>query len=171
MTELSRFARTAAREAVRSAHPEAEAREQDRILLRELYGDDEMARKVVALRAKEGRGRYGCRKREVRGRRCASADGPQVRGLLGEREARVVGVIDVNKELAGRVLRAPDVLVRGVEEPRGAGLGADEVDGERGAGTDPGGRRWPNPAGIALECSGPGVLPGKLRSQRKKRRA
>lgn len=52
--EMSARARRAAREAVRSAHPEALPPEQDRIYLVALYGDEAMAREVVALRAEQG---------------------------------------------------------------------------------------------------------------------
>jgi hypothetical protein len=48
--ELTELGRQAAREAVRRTHPDASPPEQDEILLRELYGDEEVARKVVALR-------------------------------------------------------------------------------------------------------------------------
>ncbi|HYH46716.1 MAG TPA: hypothetical protein VEG34_13610 [Thermoanaerobaculia bacterium] len=48
--ELSDLCRQAARVAVRRAHPEASEAERDEILLRELYGDPEAAREVVARR-------------------------------------------------------------------------------------------------------------------------
>jgi hypothetical protein len=54
MVELSAFGRQAAREAVRRAHPEATEAERDEILLRELYGDPDMAREVVRLRREQG---------------------------------------------------------------------------------------------------------------------
>ena len=54
MIELSNLCRQAAREAVRQAHPEASEAERDEILLRELYGDEVDARKVVELRRKLG---------------------------------------------------------------------------------------------------------------------
>jgi hypothetical protein len=54
MLELTDFCRQAAREAVRRACPEASQAEQDEILLRELYGDEEAAAKVVALRRELG---------------------------------------------------------------------------------------------------------------------
>jgi hypothetical protein len=50
MLELTDLCRQAAREAVRRAHPDASQPEQDEILLRELYRDDEAARKAIALR-------------------------------------------------------------------------------------------------------------------------
>ena len=54
MIELTNFCRQAAREAVRRAHPEASEAERDEILLRELYGDEVDARKVVELRRQLG---------------------------------------------------------------------------------------------------------------------
>jgi hypothetical protein len=54
MIELSDFCRQAARVAVRRAHPEAGQAELDEILLRELYGDAEAARAVVARRRELG---------------------------------------------------------------------------------------------------------------------
>jgi hypothetical protein len=54
LVELTDFARQAAREAVRRANPEASPAERDEILLRETYGDAEMAKKVVELRAGMG---------------------------------------------------------------------------------------------------------------------
>jgi len=54
MIELTNFCRQAAREAVRRAHPEATEAERDEILLRELYGDEVDARKVVELRRQLG---------------------------------------------------------------------------------------------------------------------
>ena len=54
MIELSDFCRQAAREAVRRAHPEASQPQRDEILLRELYGDAEAARAVVARRTELG---------------------------------------------------------------------------------------------------------------------
>jgi hypothetical protein len=54
MLELTDLCRQAAREAVRRAHPEADQPERDEILLRELYGDPEAARRVVALRREQG---------------------------------------------------------------------------------------------------------------------
>jgi hypothetical protein len=54
MIELTSFCRQSAREAVRRAHPEATEAEQDEILLRELYGDEVDARKVVELRRELG---------------------------------------------------------------------------------------------------------------------
>jgi hypothetical protein len=54
MTELSSFCREAAREAVRRAHPDATEAERDEILLRELYGDEVDARRVVELRRQHG---------------------------------------------------------------------------------------------------------------------
>jgi hypothetical protein len=52
--ELAALCRQAAREAVRRAHPDASLPEQDEILLRELYGDEEVAREAVALRRELG---------------------------------------------------------------------------------------------------------------------
>jgi len=54
MLELTDLCRSAAREAVRRAYPEASPAERDEILLRELYGDAEAARQVVALRRERG---------------------------------------------------------------------------------------------------------------------
>jgi hypothetical protein len=54
MLELTDLCRQAAREAVRRAYPEAGQPELDEILLRELYGDAEAAREVVALRHAQG---------------------------------------------------------------------------------------------------------------------
>ena len=54
MIELSDFCRQAAREAVRRAHSEASQPQLDEILLRELYGDAETARAVVARRIELG---------------------------------------------------------------------------------------------------------------------
>ena len=54
MIELSSFCRQSAREAVRRAHPEATEAERDEILLRELYGDEVDARRVVELRRQHG---------------------------------------------------------------------------------------------------------------------
>lgn len=54
MIELTDLCRQAAREAVSRAYPEASQAEQDEILVRELYGDPEMAREVVARRAELG---------------------------------------------------------------------------------------------------------------------
>ena len=54
MLELTDLCRQAAREAVRRAYPDASQPEQDEILLRELYRDDEAARKAVALRRELG---------------------------------------------------------------------------------------------------------------------
>lgn|GEM_PF-5049786 len=54
MIELSDFCRPAAREAVRRAHPEASPPQLDEILLRELYGDVEAAKAVVARRIELG---------------------------------------------------------------------------------------------------------------------
>ena len=54
MIELTDLCRQAAREAVRRAYPEASPAEQDEILVRELYGDPELARNVVARRAELG---------------------------------------------------------------------------------------------------------------------
>jgi hypothetical protein len=54
MIELSSFCRQSAREAVRRAHPEATEAERDEILLRELYGDEVDARRVVELRRQQG---------------------------------------------------------------------------------------------------------------------
>lgn len=54
LLELTDLCRQAAREAVRRAHPDASPPEQDEILLRELYGDEEVARKAVALRRELG---------------------------------------------------------------------------------------------------------------------
>ncbi len=54
MIELTSFSRQAAREAVRRAHPDASEAERDEILLRELYGDEVEARKVVELRRQLG---------------------------------------------------------------------------------------------------------------------
>jgi hypothetical protein len=54
MVELTNFCRQAVREAVRRAHPEASAAEHDKILLRELYGDEVDAHEVVELRRQLG---------------------------------------------------------------------------------------------------------------------
>ena len=54
MIELTNFCRQAAREAVRRGHPDASEAERDEILLRELYGDEVDARKVVELRRQFG---------------------------------------------------------------------------------------------------------------------
>lgn len=54
MIELTNLCRQAARVAVRRAHPEAGPAEIDEILLRELYGDEVDARKVVELRRELG---------------------------------------------------------------------------------------------------------------------
>jgi hypothetical protein len=54
MIELTNFCRQSAREAVRRAHPDASEAERDEILLRELYGDEVDARKVVELRRQLG---------------------------------------------------------------------------------------------------------------------
>jgi hypothetical protein len=54
MIELTELCRQAARVAVRRAHPEAGPAELDEILLRELYGDEVDARKVVELRRELG---------------------------------------------------------------------------------------------------------------------
>lgn len=54
MIELTSFCRQAAREAVRRAHPGTSEAERDEILLRELYGDEVAARKVVELRRQLG---------------------------------------------------------------------------------------------------------------------
>jgi hypothetical protein len=54
MIELTSFCQQAAREAVRWAHPEASEAERYEILLRELYGDEVDARKVVELRRQLG---------------------------------------------------------------------------------------------------------------------
>ena len=54
MLELTDLCRLAAREAVRRAYPEASEPERDEILLRQLYGDEEAARRVVALRRERG---------------------------------------------------------------------------------------------------------------------
>lgn len=54
MIELTNFCRQSAREAVRRAHPEATEAERDEILLRELYGDEVDACKVVELRRQLG---------------------------------------------------------------------------------------------------------------------
>jgi hypothetical protein len=54
MLELTDLCRQAAREAVRRAYPEASQPELDEILLRELYGDPEAARRVVELRREHG---------------------------------------------------------------------------------------------------------------------
>jgi len=54
MIELSDLCRQAAREAVRRAHPEASQPDLDEILVRELYGDVEVARAVVARRRELG---------------------------------------------------------------------------------------------------------------------
>jgi hypothetical protein len=50
MLELTDLCRLAAREAVRRAYPDASQPERDEILLREVYGDKDAARKVVELR-------------------------------------------------------------------------------------------------------------------------
>jgi hypothetical protein len=54
MIELTSFCRQAAREAVCQAHPHAGEAERDEILLRELYGDEVDAHKVVELRRQLG---------------------------------------------------------------------------------------------------------------------
>lgn len=54
MIELSSFCRESAREAVRHAHPDATEAERDEILLRELYGDEVDAWRVVELRRQHG---------------------------------------------------------------------------------------------------------------------
>jgi hypothetical protein len=54
MIELTNFCRQSAREAVLRAHPEASEAERDEILLRELYGDEVDAHKVVELRRQLG---------------------------------------------------------------------------------------------------------------------
>ena len=54
LLELTDLCRQAAREAVRRAHPDASRPEQDEILLRELYGDEEVAHKTVELRRELG---------------------------------------------------------------------------------------------------------------------
>ncbi len=54
MLELTDLCRQAAREAVRRGHPDASEAERDEILLRELYGDPEAARRTVALRRERG---------------------------------------------------------------------------------------------------------------------
>lgn len=54
MLELTDLCRLAAREAVRRAHPQASPAERDEILLRELYGNEETARRAVALRRERG---------------------------------------------------------------------------------------------------------------------
>lgn len=54
MIELTNFCRQSAREAVRRAYPEASEAERDEILLRELYGNQVDARKVVELRRQLG---------------------------------------------------------------------------------------------------------------------
>jgi hypothetical protein len=54
MIELTNFCRQSAREAVRRAYPEASEAERDEILLRELYGDEVDARKVVEMRRQLG---------------------------------------------------------------------------------------------------------------------
>jgi hypothetical protein len=54
MLEMANLCRQAARSAVQRAHPDASQPERDRILLRELYGDEEMARKVVEMRRERG---------------------------------------------------------------------------------------------------------------------
>ena len=54
MIELTNLCRQTAREAVRRAHPDASEAERDEILLRELYGDEVDARKVVELRRQLG---------------------------------------------------------------------------------------------------------------------
>lgn len=54
MLELTDLCRSAAREAVLRAYPEASAEERDEILLSELYGDPQAARQVVALRREHG---------------------------------------------------------------------------------------------------------------------
>lgn len=50
LAELSDFCRQAAKEAIRRAHPSVSQAERDEILMRELYGDPELASKVVARR-------------------------------------------------------------------------------------------------------------------------
>jgi len=54
MLELSALSRQATREAIYRAHPEATEAERDEILMRELYGDPDMAREVVRLRREQG---------------------------------------------------------------------------------------------------------------------
>lgn len=51
--DMTRFARQAARAAIRRAHPQATPREQDLLLLTELYGED-AARGVVRRREEMG---------------------------------------------------------------------------------------------------------------------
>ncbi|MDX1999285.1 MAG: hypothetical protein SF066_16325 [Thermoanaerobaculia bacterium] len=54
MAELSDFCRQAAKEAIRRAHPSATPAERDEILMRELYGDPELAATVVERRRSLG---------------------------------------------------------------------------------------------------------------------
>lgn len=54
LLELTDLCRQAAREAIRRAYPDASPPERDEILLRELYRDEEVARKAVAMRRELG---------------------------------------------------------------------------------------------------------------------